>query len=98
MGRLGLAIWLAISGAAACGGGEEVVEQPQRGSCDLHTGYAGDEYCLPPPPADKGFQLHIGPTDYAHPEPEFLLQPNEEVTTQFTTVSGNDRPVYFYYR
>src|SRR5438067_1615602 len=29
--------------------------------CGLHTSYPGDEYCILPPPADKGFQLHIGP-------------------------------------
>lgn len=66
--------------------------------CNLNTGYAGDEYCLLPPPPDQGFQVHIGPSDYAHPEREYLLMPNEEVTTDFPAVSGNDGPVYFYYR
>jgi hypothetical protein len=66
--------------------------------CGLHTGYAGDEYCIAPPPSDKGFQLHIGPTDYANPEPQYLLEPNEEITSDFSAISGNDKQVYFYYR
>ena len=59
--------------------------------CGLSTGWAGDEYCILPPPPDQGFQLHIGPTDYGNPEPEYVLKPNEEVTTDFASVSGNDR-------
>jgi hypothetical protein len=85
----------------ACGDTERSVESPQpaaASSCNLNTGYPGDEYCLPPPPPDKGFQVHIGPSDYAHPEPAYLLQPSSEVASYFTTVSSNDAPVYFYYR
>jgi hypothetical protein len=66
--------------------------------CGLHTAYAGDEYCIAPPPPDKGFQLHIGPTDYANPEPQYVLEPQEEVTSDFSAISGNDKQVYFYYR
>jgi hypothetical protein len=36
--------------------------------CKLDTGYIGDEHCILPPPADKGFQVHYGPTDYDSPE------------------------------
>jgi hypothetical protein len=64
----------------------------------LNTGYAGDEYCLEPPPPDQGFQVHVGPSDYANPEREYLLLPNEEVTTNFAAVSGNREPIYYYYR
>src|SRR5262245_54858629 len=28
--------------------------------CNLNSGWKGDEYCIKPPPADKGFQLHLG--------------------------------------
>jgi hypothetical protein len=33
--------------------------------CGLHSGYAGDEYCLLPPPPGQGIQLHFGPRDYS---------------------------------
>lgn len=66
--------------------------------CDLHTPYAGDEYCILPPPADKGFQVHIGPSDYENPSAEYLLQPGEENVVTMNTTSGNDEQVYYYYR
>jgi len=66
--------------------------------CGLHTAYAGDEYCIMPPPPDKGFQLHIGPSDYDNPAPEYVLAPGEESVKGFSAVSGNDKPIYFYYR
>jgi hypothetical protein len=66
--------------------------------CGLHTAYAGDENCILPPPPDKGFQVHIGPTDYDNPEAAFVLQPGAEATTNFPAVSGNDHDVFFYYR
>jgi hypothetical protein len=72
--------------------------KPAMDECGLDTGYDGDEYCILPPPPDNGFQLHIGPSDYANPEPEYLLGPGEESTTGFSAVSGNDKPIYFYYR
>jgi hypothetical protein len=66
--------------------------------CGLHTQYAGDEYCILPPPPDKGFQLHIGPSNYDSPEARYILQPGEESTDNFTATSGNDKAVFFYYR
>jgi hypothetical protein len=68
------------------------------GECGLHTGYAGDEYCILPPPKDQGFQVHIGPSNYENPEPEYLLAPQAEVTSDFQAVSGNETPVFYYYR
>jgi hypothetical protein len=67
-------------------------------SCARDSGYAGDDLCLEPPPPDQGFQLRIGPSDYEHPEPEYVVLPGEEITTDFPVVSGNTEPVYFYYR
>jgi hypothetical protein len=66
--------------------------------CGLHTKYAGDEYCILPPPPDKGFQLHIGPSNYDKPEAQYLLAAGQEITSSFTATSGNDKQVYFYYR
>jgi hypothetical protein len=66
--------------------------------CGLHTGYAGDENCILPPPPDKGFQLHVGPDDYDNPDAAYVLQPGQEATTDFPLTSSNDSDVYFFYR
>jgi hypothetical protein len=66
--------------------------------CGLHTQYKGDEYCILPPPADKGFQLHIGPSDYNNPAPEYVMQPGEENVVDMSAVSGNDKDVYYFLR
>jgi hypothetical protein len=71
---------------------------PSANPCAIDSGYPGDELCMPPPPPEQGFQLHIGPSDYENPEPEYVLAPGEEVTTDFPAVSGNTEHVYFYYR
>jgi hypothetical protein len=68
------------------------------GDCGLHTKYAGDQFCILPPPPDKGFQLHVGPTDYDNPEPQYILNPGDETTVDLPTVSTNDTDQYFYYR
>jgi len=56
--------------------------------CDLHSGYEGDEYCLRAPPADKGFQIHFGPKDYANPG-DWVMKPGEEFNS---SVSSDDVP------
>jgi hypothetical protein len=66
--------------------------------CGLKTNYTGDEYCILPPPPDKGFQLHIGPSNYENPEAEYLLQPGEENVVTMAAMSGNDKDVHYYYR
>jgi hypothetical protein len=66
--------------------------------CGLHTKFAGDKYCILPPPPDKGFQLHIGPTNYDNPESQYLLPAGAELTSDFAATSGNDKQIYFYYR
>lgn len=92
--------FVACSVCFACGDADIAAppEPAAADSCNLHTDYPGDEYCLPPPPADKGFQVHIGPSDYANPEPQYVLQPSSEVATYFSAVSSNTEPIYFYYR
>lgn len=32
--------------------------------CNLKSGFAGDEFCLPPPKPGEGIQIHFGPKDY----------------------------------
>jgi len=45
--------------------------------CGLNSGWEGDNYCLPPPAADKGIQIHFGPTDYKNPG-EYEIKPGQE--------------------
>jgi hypothetical protein len=66
--------------------------------CGLHTGYEGDQYCILPPPADKGFQVHWGPTNYDNPEPEYVMQPGQEDVTNRTVTAGNTSEIKYYYR
>ena len=66
--------------------------------CGLDTKWGGDEYCILPPPADKGFQIHIGPADYDNPDPKYVMEPGTEVTENWDDVTGNDQSVYYYWR
>ncbi|HKP63731.1 MAG TPA: hypothetical protein VJV78_43655 [Polyangiales bacterium] len=66
--------------------------------CGLKTQFAGDEYCIKPPPEDKGFQMHLGPSDYEKPGAEYLMQAGEENVVSMTQVSGNKKDVHYYYR
>lgn len=49
--------------------------------CNIHSGYPGDEYCLPPPKPDEGIQVHFGPKDYTNTTEvaEYILKANEEI-------------------
>jgi hypothetical protein len=66
--------------------------------CGLKTQFPGDQFCILPPPREKGFQIHVGPTEYANPDPKYVLAPGEETTTDFQVTSTNDKPVHFYFR
>jgi hypothetical protein len=66
--------------------------------CGLNTGWRGDEFCILPPPADKGFQLHIGPSNYASPESVYILAPGQESVHTYTATSANDHNIDFYIR
>jgi hypothetical protein len=66
--------------------------------CGLHTQWLGDEYCILPPPPDKGFQIHIGPNDYDNPDAKFIMQPGAETVENIAETSGNSSDVYYYYR
>lgn len=48
--------------------------------CGIDSGFFGDEYCLPPPPEGEGFQIHIGPDDYANPDEvaKYVIEAGEE--------------------
>jgi hypothetical protein len=66
--------------------------------CGLDTQFPGDEYCIKPPPADQGFQIHLGPTDYNNPGAQWIMEPGTETTVQMSSVSGNKTDEYYYYR
>ncbi|HEX7672060.1 MAG TPA: hypothetical protein VF395_20840 [Polyangiaceae bacterium] len=46
----------------------DVKTTTQAAACDMHSGYDGDDLCIPPPSADEGIQLHAGPTSYDDPD------------------------------
>jgi hypothetical protein len=66
--------------------------------CGLDTQWPGDEYCIKPPPADKGFQLHLGPSNYDNPDRTYIMEPGSETTVSLPAVSGNKQNVYYYWR
>lgn len=70
----------------------------QMGDCGIHTNYPGDEYCVQPPPADKGFQAHWGPSNYDKPEAQYIMQPGQEDVMTMTVTSGNTTDIKYYYR
>jgi hypothetical protein len=59
------------------------VPAPLGGDCALHTKWDGDQYCIQAPPPDKGFQIHIGPTNYDNPEPQYIIQPGAETNETY---------------
>jgi hypothetical protein len=66
--------------------------------CGLKTGWAGDEYCIKPPPPDQGFQVHIGPSNYENPETQYLVMPGKDEVSTLSTTSTNTSDVHYYYR
>jgi len=60
------------------------------------TPYEGDEYCILPPPAELGTQVHVGPADYAEPG-TFALAPGSEENT-FYYVNAQNADEHYYYR
>jgi hypothetical protein len=66
--------------------------------CGLDTGWEGDEYCILPPPPDKGFQIHIGPSNYENPEPQYVMQPGTENVVTMSATSGNTTDIFYYRR
>ena len=80
--------------APAAGSGKKLAMD----ECGLHTGYAGDEYCILPPPPDKGFQVHWGPSNYDKPEALYVMQPGQEDVMTMTQTSGNTTDIKYYYR
>jgi hypothetical protein len=64
---------------------------------DYKTGWNGDEYCILPPPANLGTQLHIAPNfDDPADVARYELMPQEESNTNYYINSDNTDTVYYY--
>ena len=65
--------------------------------CNIDTGFAGDENCLQPPPAEQGFQIHSGPADYADPEAiePYVLEGGDEDVVCFNVRPADEDFFYF---
>jgi hypothetical protein len=48
--------------------------------CGISSGFPGDEYCLKPPAAGEGIQIHVGPKDYKDMAEvaKYVIHPGEE--------------------
>lgn len=57
------------------------------GTCNLHSGFLGDDLCIPPPKAGEGIQLHVGPASYDDPDAlaPYLLAAGDENVACFLT-------------
>jgi hypothetical protein len=60
-------------------------------ACNLKSGFAGDDVCIPPPDPSKGFQLHYGPSNYDDPAEvaKYLIAPGEETNDCFFVKTPN---------
>jgi hypothetical protein len=67
---------------------------------DTKGRWKGDQYCILPPPADQGFQLHVGPADYDDPAEiaKYTLPPGGENNKFIPVTSGNKTDVFYYKR
>jgi hypothetical protein len=101
------------AGAAAGGGGSATMGtcddntvasakdpcNPNADPCNLHSGYAGDAYCILPPPDGKGIQIHFGPKNYTDPNEvaQYLMKPGEEFNAYgLATIPGTGNHWYNY--
>jgi hypothetical protein len=68
-----------------------------RGKCKINSGYPSDEACIPAPPPEEGFQIHVGPSDYTNKEEvaKFILKPGEETSECWTFKTPNGKPVTY---
>jgi hypothetical protein len=70
-----------------------------RGLCDpaLDSGFDGDDACLKPPDPDKGFQHHVGPTDYTDQAQinTFIFQPGQESSQCYLKKLALDHPAHY---
>jgi hypothetical protein len=63
---------------------------------NYHTQFAGDEFCILPPPEELGTQVRVGPESYDNPG-MFVLAAGDE-TTAFFNVDAPNATAHYYYR
>jgi hypothetical protein len=86
------------SSATNQGSNEPQTKTTKQAVCDIHSGYQGDEYCLPPPDPSEGIQIHVGPASYDDPDAvaPFLVDVGKENVACFNAaIPGSD---FFYLR
>jgi hypothetical protein len=82
-----------LSGSGGSGAGGS---PPNPDPCNLNSGFAGDNECIPEPPAGTGVRLHFGPSDYSPASvAPFLLQPGGESVQCFYQKTTNPMDAYF---
>jgi hypothetical protein len=77
-------------------GGIEAGPSVGPNGCPINSGFAGDDTCLAPPPADAGFQLHYGPDSYLDPDAEapYINAPGVESIDCYYLKTPNTSDVY----
>lgn len=70
---------------------------PAASACDIHSGFPGDDACLPAPAPGTGIQIHIGPSDYTDTAEvaKFTMQPGDESSECWSFHTPNDADVYY---
>ena len=68
-----------------------------RGGCTIDSGYPGDEFCMLPPAAGEGIQIHVGPSNYDDMAEvsKFLFQPGNEASQCWTFHTPNTEEVWY---
>jgi hypothetical protein len=103
IGLVGCVI-LDLVGLAACSGNDASIgatpaatdAAPPANVCGLNTKFSGDGNCILPPEETKGFQVHVGPSDYDNPDSKWLVPPGGEVVECYHTYSPNAAPIYYF--
>jgi hypothetical protein len=76
---------------------EPMEGEDPRGKCNINSGYPGDETCLLPPDPSEGFQIHVGPDDYADPAKvaPFVFKPGQESSQCWSFHTPNTEDSYY---
>jgi hypothetical protein len=98
-----VALALGACSSAPAGGGSMTMPGPASVttdtltvSCNVKSGFPGDDLCILPPDPAQGFQFHFGPKDYNDKTEvgRYLLQPGEEKTECVFTPGSNTKTAY----
>lgn len=88
------------AGGGAAVTGMQTFRVPERGECQLDSGFPGDSLCILAPEPGEGVQIHVGPTDYDDPGQinEFLLASGEEKHEHYYVKSLNTEDAFYFPR